>query len=207
MTPRFHGLLAVSGIAIAAAAFADSSLVIKAPSSDTSLTPGQSFWVTVFGSGTEFPTGIAVTATTPLGASEISYFVHSLVTLRMTVPLRTPPGRYQLTAMGLNADNKLSSSDPVQIAVERNDQPIALRLSDYLFLTLHVGEEREVVVIAEFPNGDAIDVSHSSRLKLRSYNPSVAAGRGGKIVAASTGKTTLYVTYASMTYTLSVTVE
>ena len=69
-----------------------------------------------------------------------------------------------------------------------------------------VGETLLLTILGVFPGGALVDLTHSSKLKFVSENPSVAIIQDGMFSAVGVGQTNVDVRYGSIDETIRVTV-
>jgi hypothetical protein len=126
----------------------------------------------------------------------------------MDIPKTLPLGKYQLTAMGATTAPVFST--PVEIQVEREDLPVALKVpsadrgtkAGIPFLLIQAGFSFPFFVQAEFADGSKIDVTHSMKTTFESKDPAVVTvDEKPGLVGHGPGETTIVVGYAGQVYT------
>lgn len=124
----------------------------------------------------------------------------------MDIPKTLPLGKYQVTAMGVTTTDVYSP--PVEIQVEREDMPVALKVSSpgtragVPFPLIQDGYPFPIFVQAEFADGSKLDVTHSMKITFESKDPAVATvNEQPGMVGHGPGETTIVVGYAGQLYT------
>lgn len=116
----------------------------------------------------------------------------------MLIPKTVPPGRYNLTAVGL-ASTDIESS-PVSIQVEREDSAIELFVQPPLLSFAELGDKFPLRVSARFADGSILDVTHSRKVTFTPKNPEiVTVDDWGMAIAVSTGQSSVLVSYGATT--------
>jgi hypothetical protein len=179
---------------------------ITSPANGAVVSAGQSLVVIVHADPRSYPTGIAVIGQDPLGNTDRQLMTGSTATFNLPIPSHSPPGLYQITAVGLNAAGVLTPSDQVTVDVERADPLRTFRVDPNPILVSSIGDQIPLTVIGEFAGGEQIDISHSSRLIVRSANPTILTVDEGGVTAVASGTTRVDVTYGPMTIAIAVTV-
>jgi hypothetical protein len=182
-------------------------LTITSPGgSGTLLQEGQTYTITVssdpsvqnIGIAAEFPVPFAPPTSNP----------HQFT---LTLPTTIPPGVYHLTAVGSNSSGGVLS-DPVEVDIERPDDPVDL-FAEPLSLNFNaVGDQLGIVVYGTFADGAKLIISNSSKTRYLSDNTQVAivaaTGLGaGMVTAAAPGQGSIIVQSGpSLAFPVSVTV-
>jgi IPT/TIG domain len=126
----------------------------------------------------------------------------------MDIPKTVPPGKYQLTAMGVTTAPVYST--PVEIQVEREDLPVALKVpsmergtkAGVPFPLIYADFSFPIFVQAEFADGSKLDVTHSMKTTFESKDPAiVTVDEQSRLVGHGPGETTIVVGYAGQVYT------
>ena len=117
----------------------------------------------------------------------------------MEIPKTVPPGKYQLTAMGATSEPVFSL--PVEIQIEREDLPVALKVPPLQTL-ISTGFPFPIFVEAQFADGSKLDVTHSMKTTFESRNPAIViVDEQRRLVALGSGETTILIGYAGQLYT------
>ena len=121
----------------------------------------------------------------------------------LTVPTTTPPGWYNLTAVGSTASGEVISA-PVAIDIEPASIPPLT--TNPLVLTLNlVGDQFPMRVVGTFANGTTLDVTHSTLLSYASNNTQiVTVSSTGMVTAVGAGQTYITVSANGYVYTAMV---
>jgi hypothetical protein len=124
----------------------------------------------------------------------------------MDIPKTVPLGKYRVTAMGVTTTDVYSP--PVEIQVEREDMPVALKVSSpgtragVPFPLIQDGYPFPIFVQAEFADGSKLDVTHSMKTTFESKDPAVATvNEQPGMVGHGPGETTIVIGYAGQVYT------
>jgi hypothetical protein len=92
-------------------------------------------------------------------------------------------------------------SAPVEIQVERDDLPLALRVPSLRAFN-SAGSPLPLPVEAQFADGSQLDVTHSIKTTFESRNPAIAiVDEQRRLVALGPGETTVLIGYAGQLYT------
>jgi hypothetical protein len=181
-------------------------LVITAPVEGATVMAGTAIAITVNVTSGSYPKGMAIMAHDPLGATDLQPVSGSTVQFSLTIPANTPPDSYAITAVGMNAKGELVSSAPIDVRVESADIPTSLAVYPPAIALAGVGDTTEPIVVGKLPGGTYLDVTHSSRLVIRSEDPAIAVARDGIITAVGSGHTSMSIQYGSVSTTTAVTV-
>lgn len=113
----------------------------------------------------------------------------------LAIPATIASGVYSLTAMGVAFSNEMLASEPVEIRIERDDDPYGLTLEPF-FITLDPGHQSRVRVLGDFERGVRVDVTNSSRIEFSADNRNIASvDDKGVITAVSPGRGIIQVSY------------
>jgi hypothetical protein len=116
----------------------------------------------------------------------------------MLIPKTVPPGRYELTAMGLASTDVESS--PVSIQVERADSATELFIQPDLLTFAELGDKLPLRVSARFADGSILDVTHSRKVTFTPKNPEIVrVDDWGMASAVGPGQTFVMVSYGATT--------
>jgi hypothetical protein len=100
----------------------------------------------------------------------------------------------------------LTPSDHVTVDGERADPLATFQVNPNPILVSSIGDQIPLAVIGEFARGEQIDITHSSRLIVRSENPAILTVNAAVVTAVASGTTNVDVTYGPMTIIIAVTV-
>ncbi len=180
------------------------TLSITSPNSGTVVSPGQSLTVNVAASPAgNFTSGVSLVGQNPTGV--VASLPSSPYSFQITIPAGISPGSYSITAFA-NASGSLVSSPPVQLQVERTDQPTSLQLEPNNLSFRFSGEQIPLLLYGTFSSGTQI-VTASSLVTFQSSTPSVATvSTTGIVTAVTSGTSTITASYGSIQATLKVSV-
>jgi hypothetical protein len=110
---------------------------------------------------------------------------------------------YRLIALGLLPSGEQVVSVPVDVDIERPDEPI--RLSSPA-LTLSVGDQRQLEVFGNYRDGSRnVDLTYSTRLTFASASREIAEiDKGGTVRAIASGSTRIIVNGGKLVIPVSV---
>jgi hypothetical protein len=182
-------------------------IAITSPVEGAMVVAGSLVAITVNITSGSYPSGIAIVGQDPLGDADIQPVSGSTMQFSLMIPTNTPPDSYAITAVGMSTKGELVSSAPVSIRVEGADRPTLLLISPASIAFAVVGDTREPTVVAQFAGGSSLDVTKSSRLVIRSEDPTMAVVRDGVITAAGPGHTSIAFQYGPVTTMTAVTVD
>jgi IPT/TIG domain-containing protein len=126
----------------------------------------------------------------------------------MDIPKTVPAGKYQLTALGVTTAPVYST--PVEIQIEREDLPVALKVpsteratkAGVPFPLINADFSFPFFVQAEFADGSKTDVTRSVKTTFESKDPAVVTvDEKPGLVGHGPGVTTIVVGYAGQVYT------
>lgn len=113
----------------------------------------------------------------------------------LAIPATIASGVYSLTAMGVASNNEMLASEPVEIKIERDDDPYGLTLEPF-FMALDRGHQQQIRVLGDFERDLRVDVTNSSRIEFFAVNPKVASvNNKGVITGVSPGRAVIQVAY------------
>ncbi|MFZ0418873.1 MAG: hypothetical protein WAM04_12310 [Candidatus Sulfotelmatobacter sp.] len=116
----------------------------------------------------------------------------------MEIPKTVSPGKYNLTAMGVTST--LVESLPVTIQIEREDTPVALQVAPLMTFPTG-GTALPIWVLAQFADGNKLDVKHSIKTTFQSKDPRVVrVDDQGMAAGVGPGQTTILVGYGGSMY-------
>lgn len=177
------------------------TLQITSPTDGSTVSPGQSLTVNVSASGAFQQ--VLVVGWSPIGFSDPLAAPPYQFTVQ--IPTNIQPGHYQLTADGVTTTGIETSSDPINIDIERPDAPISLSVQPSR-LKLSLGDAGYLRVIGTFSDGTTADLTLSTLTSYRS-TPSVATVTSQGIVSpVAQGGGGVTVTYGNLSVGASVTV-
>ena len=127
------------------------SLQITSPASGTVANPGQTLTVSVAASGGTFQQ-VYILGQDPIPISQPLSSPPYQFTIQ--VPTNIRPDRYTLTAGGFTSPGQGFDSDPIDIDIERPDNPISIRVEPSI-LELTPGETGGLRIIGLFNDGGA----------------------------------------------------
>jgi Bacterial Ig-like domain (group 2) len=198
-------LLGVAAIALVPMELlAQSAIKITSPTSDLVVRPGQTLGVDVSVSGPYslvYLSGPSTTITVPHQSLDTRpYLFH------VTVPERSAPGRYMITASLYTPSRVSIASDTIWIDVERPDSPRNIRIGAGS-TNFQVGLGTELKVVGTFEGGTEIDLSHSTRT---TYAPDstgvVSVSKEGQVTALAPGAATILVHHQNLQGAVNVSV-
>ena len=199
-------LLGTIALVTLSAAKSPAALTIVSPSAGRTIQPGQAVAISVHVASGTYPVGVSIAGDGPLGFVGPNPVVGSTVSLTLIVPANTPPGPYEITALSVDSTGAMVSSEPLTVDVERADFPTALLLDPPSVSMGLVGDTLLLTIEGVFPDSHEVDLTHSTKLKFNSENPSVAVVQNGMLSTVGVGQTNIDVQYGSITAKLSVTV-
>jgi hypothetical protein len=116
----------------------------------------------------------------------------------MVIPKTVPPGRYNLTAVGVTSTDVESA--PVTIQVEREDPAIEVEVQPSLLSFAELGDKFRLRVYARFADGSSLDVTHSLRISFTPRDPQVVSvDDWGMAMAVGPGQSFITVKYGATT--------
>lgn len=123
------------------------------------------------------------------------------------VPADARPGPYRLTAIG-SLSGSLIKSAPVTVHIERNEDPILIRVEPTFLQFLTGGEKLPLRVVGNYADGSRTVITESVRTHYHSANQAVATvSAQGLVTAVAPGKTNIDVTSANASYSIPVLVQ
>jgi hypothetical protein len=182
-------------------------IVITSPVEGTTVMAGKPVAISVNITSGSYPAGIAIIGQDPLGDADIQPVSGSMMHFSLMIPANTPPNSYAITAVGMSTRGELVTSAPVNIQVEGADKPTFLVIYPASIAFAVAGDTTEPTVVAQFTGGSSLEVTHSSRLVIRSEDPTVAVIRDGVITAVGPGHTSIAFQYGPVTIMTAVTVD
>jgi hypothetical protein len=170
------------------------TLKIAEPKDGTVVNPGQTITVVVEASPPLTFRAIIIVGTDVIGFSQ-NLFAPPY-RFSMTIPPRARPRRYGLTADGTMEPGKGTTSQRVEILVERPDDPVSLSAETSVLGFERPGDQYSMRIVAAFPDGSSVDVSESSHITYQSDAPSVAAVDAcGLVTAVAPGSAQITIRY------------
>jgi hypothetical protein len=183
------------------------SLTIVSPSAAGAIQAGKALEISVQVAAGKFPNGVAIIGQDPLGATGPNAVVGSTVSFTITPSADTPPGPYEITAVGIDSTGTFASSKPLTVDVERADIPATVSVDPASVSFRYAGDTFPLTVIGTFPGGKYADLTHSTKLIFSSENTSVVVAKSDILTAVGVGQTEVDVQYGTIMVKIRVTVE
>lgn len=177
---------------------AQPSLRITSPADGTVVHPGDTLIVVVDVSP---PTGtfqlVFVVGFDPIGFSKEALNAPPY-RFTLNIPRSISPRKYPLTASGFTSPGHPVSSDPIVIAVEREDSP--LEISVYpIVADFIMDQKRYLQVTGRYADGTEADLTQSSQISYVSSAPGIATvGPQGIVTPVAPGSARITITYRNL---------
>lgn len=199
------GIIAVLS-ATANAQVESNALVITSPANGTVVAPGQIVTVLVTAKSGTYPGGIVILggedggpSVTQEPASGLAPVTSpSTLSFSVTIPVKTNPGDFTISAAGTDPSGVLQASYDVTLDVERTDSPVSLRVDPPSF-HIQQGQSLHLSVIGVYADGSWHGLTHSSNLQMTSSNTAVATVQNGSVTGAGVGNANIQISYANRT--------
>jgi hypothetical protein len=168
-------------------------LKITSPLSGAIVHPGDTLPVMIDSPDTKFKMVVLVSGS-PFG------FLGPQSALPARIDVKIPENaccrKYEFTAMGAGESADGIYSKPITVDVEPANPPTKLRSLSPGFNFRSPGGSLPVLLMADFANGEACDVTYSSRITYLSTQPEIVqVDEQGAVKAKSPGKASILVTY------------
>lgn len=210
----FLGMAAVLLSTGAGAQARSNALVITSPANGTVVAPGQTITVSITVNSGTYPGGVVVVGgedggpgvmeAPSSGPSPVSS--PSTVSISITIPTNAFPGKFGITATGVNPSGVLQGSFEVVLDVERTDSPVSLRVDPPSF-HIQQGQTLQLSVTGVYADGSWHGLTHSSSLQMTSSNTAVVTVQNGSVTATGVGNANIQISYASLTANAPVVVS
>ena len=186
-----------------AVAIAQPTLRITSPPNWTVVTAGQTVRVIVEATPANAFIGVTILATWQGAESRLS----PPWEFAIKVPEYTTAGKCAITAMGAVTPGQPIYSAAIGVIVEGPDGPATLRVQPRVFNSA-VGGTIYMLVFGDFPGGQKLDLTKSTRIKYTMDQPGIIAiADQGIVTALAPGSTKLTITYGQGKIEVPVTVS
>jgi len=190
------------------------ALVITSPANGTVVAPGQTISVSITVNSGTYPGGVVVVGGEDGGPGVMEAPASGMspvsspasVSISITIPTNAFPGKFGITATGVNPSGVLQGSFEVVLDVERTDSPVSLRV-DPPSLHIQQGQTLRLSVTGVYADGSWHGLTHSSSLQMTSSNAAVATVQDGSVTAAGIGNANIQISYPGLTANAPVVVS
>jgi hypothetical protein len=181
------------------------TLKITEPKDGTVVYAGQTLTVVVEASPAQAFREIIIIGPDPIGFSQV--LLKPPYKFSISIPPNTRPRAYHLTADGSTEPGHGASSDPVEIQVERADDPLSLTAAPSVLILQYVGDQNHLEAIGKFRETEPVYLNESRHVRYLSDNPGVATvTEEGYVTAVGSGSARISVRYNGRSVVVPVTV-